>query len=230
MEKKLQAVPRTDKGKGAARKLRATGKVPAVLYGHGMDPVSVSVDARDLYQLLHTGAGSNVLIDLVVDEERHLALAREIQRDHIRGEFVHVDFLAIRRDEKITVDIPVRLIGESHGVKEGGVVEHHLWELKAECLPADVPESVEADISPLGIGENLHVRDIPLPEGVEAVTPEDEIVVSVVVPQMLKVEEEVAVTEEEAAAAAEGEAPAGEAPAGGETPAAAPASQEGGEG
>ncbi len=146
MEKKLQAVPRTDKGKGAARKLRATGKVPAVLYGHGMDPVSVSVDARDLYQLLHTGAGSNVLIDLVVDEERHLALAREIQRDHIRGEFVHVDFLAIRRDEKITVDIPVRLIGESHGVKEGGVVEHHLWELKAECLPADVPESVNRSI------------------------------------------------------------------------------------
>src|SRR5919201_6541855 len=170
MERKLKATRREVAGKGGARKLRATGRVPGIVYGHGMDPLPVDVDARDLYHILHTDAGSNVLIDLSVGSDHHLTLAREIQRDHIRGRFIHVDFLTVRRDEKITVDVPVELVGESHGVKEGGVIEHHLWEVRVACFPTDVPERIEADITALGIGEGLKVGDLKIPVDVELVT------------------------------------------------------------
>src|SRR3989304_5829939 len=155
MEQKLKAEVRIEAGKGAARKVRAGGRVPAILYGHGMEPVPLTVDSRDLFPVLHTDAGANALIDLQVDSANHLALAREIQRDLRKGAFVHVDFLAIRRDEKITVDVPVRIVGEPRGVKEGGAVEHHVWDFKIECLPADVPEAIEADITDLAIGDSL---------------------------------------------------------------------------
>lgn len=203
MERKLKATRREVAGKGGARKLRATGRVPGIVYGHGMDPLPVDVDARDLYHILHTDAGSNVLIDLSVGSDHHLTLAREIQRDHIRGRFIHVDFLAVRRDEKITVDVPVELTGESHGVKEGGVVEHHLWQIRVQCLPGDVPQRIEGDITKLGIGDSLRAGDLPLPPGVEMVTDPEESVVSVVPPPILQVEEEVAEALE-AEAAAEG--------------------------
>ncbi|MDP9340692.1 MAG: 50S ribosomal protein L25/general stress protein Ctc [Actinomycetota bacterium] len=216
MERKLQATKREAAGKGAARKSRAAGRVPGVLYGHGMEPVAVDVDARDLFHILHTEAGSNVLIDLRVGNDRHLTLPREIQRDHIRGQFLHVDFLAVRRDQTIAVDVPVELVGESHGVKEGGVIEHHLWEIKAECLPADVPDRIEADISRLGIGDVLRVGDLTAPSGVTILSEADETIVSVVPPPIMRLEEE-----EEAAEVAEAEAEgatAGEAEAGAGAP------------
>ena len=205
-EKELKANLRDGGGKGSARKIRAQGLVPAILYGHGMDPVKVAIDDRDLYHVLHTEAGANVLVDLQIGKDRHLAMPREIQRDHIRGRFLHVDFLVVRRDEKITVDVPVHLVGESHGVKEGGVVEHHLWDLKVECLPTNVPQSVEADITRLGIGDSLSVADIRIPGNVTVLTPSEETIVSVVPPPILKIEEEVAeaVEGEEAEAEAEG--------------------------
>ena len=205
-EKELKANLRDGGGKGSARKIRAQGLVPAILYGHGMDPVKVAIDDRDLYHVLHTEAGANVLVDLQIGKDRHLAMPREIQRDHIRGRFLHVDFLVVRRDEKITVDVPVHLVGESHGVKEGGVVEHHLWDLKVECLPTNVPQSVEADITRLGIGDSLSVADIRIPGNVTVLTPKEETIVSVVPPPILKIEEEVAeaVEGEEAEAEAEG--------------------------
>ncbi len=225
MEQKLEAERREGTGKGVARKLRAAGKVPAVLYGHGMDPISFSVDSKDLYHVLHTGAGTNVLVGLVVDGKEHLALPREIQRDHIRGRFVHVDFLAIRRDEVITVDVPVRVVGESPGVKSGGVVEHHLWDLHLECLPGDVPEAIEADVSSLELGSALRVGDLVAPAGVTILTPVEETVLSVVTPQVLKVEEVVPVEEAEAVAEAEAAPAEGAAPAAPEA-----AAEEGGEG
>ena len=137
----LGAESRTDTGKGVARKLRAAGRVPGVLYGHGMDSTPLSVDAKDLFHVLHTGAGTNVLVDLVVDGTEHLIIPRDVQRDHIHGRFIHVDFLAVRRDETITVNVPIRVVGESVGVKAGGVLEHHLWEVQVECLPTGVPEA-----------------------------------------------------------------------------------------
>ena len=190
MERKLKGEPRHDTGKGAARRLRAMGLVPAVVYGHGMEPVHLSVDARELLHLLHTDAGTNVLVDLRVDSQEVLAIPREIQRDHIKGQFIHVDFLQVARDEKITVDVPVHLVGESRGVKEGGVVEHHLWTLQVECLPQDVPTGIEADISELAINESLKVAEITTPKGGTILTSPEEVIVSVVPPQVLKVEEE----------------------------------------
>jgi large subunit ribosomal protein L25 len=214
MEQKLVATKREETGKGVARKLRAGGRVPAVLYGHGMEPVGLSVDARELFHLFHTGAGTNVLVDLVVDGTEHLAMPREIQRDHIRGRFVHVDFLVVSRDEKITIPVPIRVVGESVGVKAGGVVEHHLWEVQVECLPTDVPEAIEADISDLEIGSGLRVSDLVPPEGAVILTNPDESVVAVMQPQMaVELEEEAAAegeeAEGEAAEGAEGEAAEG---------------------
>jgi large subunit ribosomal protein L25 len=221
MEFELEAEKRDGTGKGVARKLRAKGQVPAVLYGHGMAPVSVSVDAKDLGHALHTDAGANVLVDLHVGSDKHLVLAREIQRNHLRGDFLHVDFLVIRRDEKITVQIPINVEGESPGVKQGGVVEHHLWEISAESLPGDVPQSIEVDISKLEIGDSFRVGDLATLAGVTILTPAEETILSVVTPQVLEVEEVAA----EGAEVAEGEAPAAEGEGGeaAETPSEAPA-------
>jgi large subunit ribosomal protein L25 len=223
MEVKLSAEVRDGVGKGAARKIRARGKVPAVLYGPQVEPKRVAVDERALWHALHTDAGMNVLIDLQIDGQEYLTLPREVQRDIVRGTLLHVDFLRIRKDVAIQVDVPVHLVGESQGVKEGGVVEHHLWELKVECLPTDVPESIEADISRLGIGDSLHVSDLRVPGNVTVLTPEEETIVSVVPPPVLELPEEAPVEEEvpEGAEVPEGEAPPeGEAAAEGEAPAA----------
>lgn len=223
MEVKLTAEARDGAGKGVARKIRARGRVPAVLYGPDLDAHHLSVDSRDLWHALHTDAGTNVLINLALDGESYLAMPREVQRDIVRGTLLHVDFLQIRRDVAIQVDVPIHLVGDSAGVKEGGVVEHHLWELRIECLPGQVPESIDADVSALAIGDSLHVSDLSPPEHVTVLTPEDETIVSVVPPQVLKLEEEAPPEEEaaaEAAEAAEGEAADGEA---------APSAPEGGE-
>lgn len=216
MELKLKAARRDGAGKGVARKLRAAGQVPAVLYGHGMDPLSIAIDSKELFHALHGSAGTNVLVDLVVEGKEHLALPREIQRDHVRGQYLHVDFLAVRRDEKVEVDVPIRVVGESAGVKAGGVLEHHLWDLHVACFPGDVPDGIDADISALQVGDSLKVGDLVLPKGVGILTPADESVLGVVTPQARVLEEGVAV-------AAEGEAEAEAAAEGG-------AAEEGGEG
>jgi large subunit ribosomal protein L25 len=206
MEQKLKAEPRDATGKGVARKIRASGRVPAVIYGQGGEAVPVTVDAKELFHLLHTDAGMNVLVDLRVNSDHMLAMPREVQRDHIRGTFIHVDFLRIARDEKITVEVPVHLVGESHGVKEGGVVEHHLWTLQVECFPQDVPSAIEADISALGVGDSLKVAELTVPDRSTILTPPEETVVSVVPPQILRAMEELEAEEAAAAEAAEAEA------------------------
>jgi large subunit ribosomal protein L25 len=217
-EKKLVAEPRSDSGKGVARKLRAAGRVPAVLYGADVESTPLSVDSKELFHLLHTGAGSNVLVDLVVDGHEHLAIPRDVQRDHIHGRFIHLDFLAVRRDEKIHVSVPVRVVGESVGVKAGGVVEHHLWEVEVECLPGDVPDAIEVDITELEIGMGLRVSDLVAPSGATILANPEDSVVAVQQPQMaVELEEEEAAEGEEGEEAAEGEEGAeGEAPAEGE--------------
>jgi large subunit ribosomal protein L25 len=229
MEEKLKAEKRGDTGKGVARKLRAGGRVPAVLYGHAQNSLPLSVDAKELYRILHTGAGSNVLVDLIVDGKTHLTMPREVQQNHIKGQLVHVDFLIVNRNETITIDVPVREIGESPGVKAGGVVEHHLFELHVECLPSDVPEAIDADISTLELGDALRVGDIPAPRGVTILTNSDDSVLAVVVPAVLRTEAELETPEEAAAAALAAEAEPAPEPAeeGAEEPA-PPASEEGG--
>lgn len=220
METKLTAEPRSDAGKGVARKLRSAGRVPGVLYGPSTESTPLSVDAHDLLLVMHKG--SNVLIDLDLAGEKHLTLAKDIVRDHVKGRYMHVDFMAINKDEKITVNVAVEPIGESYGVKEGGVIEHHLWEVEVQCLPFDVPEKIEIDVSDLGIGDGIHVSDLKAPSDVDILTNSEDLVLAVIQPQARDIEEEVEGEEGEEGELAEGAE-------GAESASEASASEEGGE-
>ena len=235
METKLTAERRDDHGKGVARKLRAAGRVPAVLYGHGQETQALSVDAHDMFKVLHTSAGANVLVDLKVDKDEHLVLPREIQRNHIKGTIVHVDFLVVSRTETIQVNVEIVDIGEAPGVKQGGVVDHHLREVLVECFPQDVPEHLEADVSGLDLNDVLHVSDLVAPKGVEILTNPEETVLAVIVPAVLKTEADLTIAGEEPAVveepeAAEGEAVEGEGAEGEGGGGEAASAEEGGEG
>jgi large subunit ribosomal protein L25 len=195
-EYKLAAEKRSEAGKGAARRLRATGRVPAVLYGHGTKPKHLSVDARQFGQALRTDAGVNVLIQLEVGRDRHLALAKEIQRHPVRGHLLHVDFIQVRRGEKVHVQVPVHLVGEAPGVREGGIADQDLYQVNVEAEVTAVPEAVEADVSGLGIGDVLRVAELKAPAGAVILDDPEAPVVSVVAPT---VEAEPEVEEPEAA-------------------------------
>jgi large subunit ribosomal protein L25 len=208
-EYKLAAENRSDAGKGAARRLRASGRVPAVLYGHGTKPQHLSVDARQFGQALRTDAGVNVLISLEVGRDQHLALAKEIQRHPVRGDLIHVDFIQVRRGEKVHVEVPVRLVGEAPGVREGGIADQDLYQLNVEAEVTAVPEAVEADVSGLGIGEVLRVADLKAPDGAAILDDSEASVVSVVAPTVEAEPEAEEAEEGEAAEGAEAAAPEG---------------------
>jgi len=176
---------------------------------------------------------ASVLVDLKLDGQEYLTIAREIQRDLIHNRFIHIDFMAVRRDEKITVNIELHEIGDSVGVHAGGVIEHHLREVEVESLPANVPQRIEFDITSLKIGDSLRVGDLTPPEGVEFLTDPDTMVLAVVEPAMMDTELDLAVAGEEAPeaeAATEEEAAEGEVPEGEEGEAAEGESGEGGAG
>jgi large subunit ribosomal protein L25 len=208
-EYKLAAENRSDAGKGAARRLRASGRVPAVLYGHGTKPQHLSVDARQFGQALRTDAGVNVLISLEVGRDQHLALAKEIQRHPVRGNLLHVDFIQVRRGEKVHVQVPVHLLGEAPGAREGGILDQDLYQLNVEAEVTAVPEAVEADVSGLGIGEVLRVADLKAPDGAAILDDSEASVVSVVAPTVEAEPEAEEAEEGEAAEGAEAAAPEG---------------------
>ena len=224
METKLVAERREGAGKGVARKLRAAGRVPGILYGHGEKPISLSVNSKELLHLFHHGGGSNALIGLEIDGASHLAIPREVQRDHIRGSFIHIDFLAVSRDETIKVMVEVTEIGEAEGVKAGGVVEHHLREVEVECLPQDVPERIEVDITAMELGDMLRVSDLSSPAGTTILTDPETSVISIITPAALRTEADLSIPGAEGAVDAvetvEAEVPTEVVPAAeGETPA-----------
>jgi len=160
----LKASRRDTGGKGNARKLRGTGQVPAVLYGHGDRTESLAVNAHDLELLLHHVNPENTLIGLEIDGARSDVLIREIQRHPWRLEVLHVDFLLVHGDETLKLDVPVRLTGTPVGVlDEGGVLDQVIYELHVECLPRHIPEAAEVDISGLHVGESVRVADITIP-------------------------------------------------------------------
>jgi large subunit ribosomal protein L25 len=198
METTLHAEPRTETGKGAAHRLRATGRIPAILYGAGVDATPIQVSALDLLHLLHQTGGGSVLVDLRLDGAEYLTIAREIQRDLIHNRFIHIDFMAVNRDEKITVNVELHEVGESVGVHSGGVVEHHLREVELECLPVDVPERIEFDITSMNIGDSIRVGDLTPPPGVTFLTEADIMVLAVVEPAVMDTELDLAVAGEEA--------------------------------
>jgi large subunit ribosomal protein L25 len=196
----LDAVRRADTGKNAVKKVRKAGLVPAILYGRRREPVPLAVGRKELFGALHTG-GRNVLIDLRIarngEAESETVMISEIQRDYLRREILHVDLHQISLTETLEARVPVVLVGTPEGVAAGtGVLSHQLRELVVRCLPTQIPDRIVVNVAELKVGDSLHVRDIPVPEGVEFVTAPEEVIVSVVVPK----EEEVAAP----AAAAEG--------------------------
>ncbi|HET7025016.1 MAG TPA: 50S ribosomal protein L25 [Gemmatimonadales bacterium] len=178
----LSAQTRQTKGKGAARSLRRTGQVPAVIYGHGRQAEPLALDDLMLQKVLMTAHGST-LLDVAIDGRAPVkALLREVQRDALKPTTVlHVDLFEVRADEKITVQVAVHLTGTADGVRNGGgVLDHTLRELTIKVLPANIPEHIEVDVTPLMIGHAVHVRDIKLPN-VEILNAEG-LTVCVVVP------------------------------------------------
>jgi large subunit ribosomal protein L25 len=158
----LQAHSRGSTGKGAARSLRRAGLVPGIIYGHHRQPESLQIEAPALTRLL-AGAHSSTLVDVTVDDRAPVkALIREIQRDPLRGStIVHIDLYEVRADEKVAVEVAIRLVGTPDGVRNhGGVLEQQLHALQIKALPADIPEMIEIDVTSLGIGQSLHVSDL----------------------------------------------------------------------
>lgn len=197
---KLSATKRTGGGKGDARKARAAGLVPAVVYGRGEETRAIMVDAHELERLFSRVHYENTLIELDIEGEGQVrVLVREVQSHAFRNEVLHVDFYQIHANEKITVDVPIRLHGNPPGVKAGGILQHVLTNLELSCLPGEIPEQIDLDVSELEIGSSVHVRELPLPKGVESQVDGERVVVTLS-PPMVSTE-----------AAAEGEAAAPEA-------------------
>lgn len=212
-------------GSAAARRLRAAGKIPGVIYGHGTDPTPVAVEGRALRAALSTDAGLNALLELEFDGTSQLTLAREIQRHPVRHTVTHVDFVIVRRDEVISADVNITLVGEATEVhREDGVVAHELFSLTVQSTPARIPNVIEVDITDLKVGDTIRVGDLTLPEGVTTeVDPEAPIVVGQ--PPQVSEADLISEADAEAAAAAEAE---GE-PAEGEAAEGEGAAAEGGE-
>jgi large subunit ribosomal protein L25 len=165
----LVADVRSDLGSSNSRRLRASGRIPGVVYGHGTDPKAISVNARDLRLALNTDAGVNALLNLNIAGEKHLALARDIQKHPVRGTVAHVDFQVVNRNEAITADVPLTFVGEADKVtKNGGIVEHLLNSLSISATPSTLPSTIEVDLSDLELDGAIRVKDLKLPKGVEA--------------------------------------------------------------
>jgi large subunit ribosomal protein L25 len=198
----LVAQPGRTTGSPESRRLRSAGRIPAVVYGHGIDAEAVSIDGRELRLALSGEAGVNQLLNLDLGGTTHLALARVLQRHPVRNTVVHVDFQVVSRNEVISADVPLILIGEAKAVEnERGVVEHLLQSLTINATPGTIPNSVEVDISALVIGESIRVSDLNLPRGVTTdVDPEEAVVVAAASSVSAEAEE---LEAEEAAEAAE---------------------------
>ncbi|HYR51457.1 MAG TPA: 50S ribosomal protein L25 [Candidatus Dormibacteraeota bacterium] len=197
----LEAAARADAGKGVARRLRAGGRVPGVYYGRGEDSIPLTVALKDLMSVLESTDGSNVIVDLKLGGQAakdRKALIREIQRHPVAGTILHLDLQHISLTERITVEVPIVLIGVPTGVKDGGgILEHLLREVEVECLPTDIPSKLEVDVSALQIGDSLHVSDLKA-ERATILTEADRAIAAVVPPTIL---EEVKPAEGEAAVA-----------------------------
>ncbi len=200
---KLSATRRTGTGRSAVRKLKAQGVVPAIIYGGKTEAEPLQVARRDIALMLSHASGENILVELEIDGEKggRLALVQEVQHAPLGGDILHVDFHAVSMDEMIEADVPLEPSGIPEGVKTfGGLLEQNIRSLEIECLPRNLPDVITVDVTKLLIGDSIHVRELPLPEGVTTRVPPDLTAFSVLAP---KVEEEPVVAATEAAAAPE---------------------------
>lgn len=182
----LKGSRREKLGKGGARKARAAGHIPAVIYGHGEQPAAVSIDRVEFETAIRQHKGGNPIVSLALEGKEHTALLRAAQRDPLSHEIIHVDFQHISLTETVEVNVNVHLVGVPIGVKDGGgILETILRELEVRCLPTAIPSSIDVDVSALGVGQSVHVREITV-EGVTILSDPDATVAVVAAPTVME--------------------------------------------
>ncbi len=211
----LQAEPRALSGTSVAKRMRKAGDIPATLYGRKVKPANIQIHGKTFSKLIGGRVSDNILVSLKITgaAEDQLALVQEVQHDYLRGGILHVDFHAIAHDEEIHASVPVAIVGEAKGLKQGGLVEAIHHEIEVHCLPKDLPESIQIDVSSLELGQGIHIREITFPAGVTCRLGDDVVIVMCEEPR-------VEVEPEPVAAAAKAAAPAAKAGAAAATPAA----------
>jgi len=187
----LKANLREERGKELNKNLRGSGFIPAIVYKKGTDSMSIKIDRKVLLKALHTEAGENVIIKLYIDGARkgkeRTVILKEIQRDPVKDSLLHVDFQEISLTETLKVKVPVAGKGEAVGVKQDeGILQQVLWEVEVECLPTNIPEKIEVDIANLKIGDSIHLKDVPVPEGVKVLEDLESVVFSVEHPKAVE--------------------------------------------
>ena len=195
---KLSATSRTEKGKGVAKRLRSEGKLPAVVYGHKTDPIALTIDSKQLLKLIVEGKSEHKLFGLSIEGNgkpiEKIVMIKELQIHPLKRNFLHVDFFEVAMDEEITLSLVIKLVGEAPGVEMGGMLQQVRREIEIKCLPSQIPDTVEIDVSALNIGDSVHLNDIQLPEGIKVLDDADLTIATVLAPV---VEKEVAPEEVE---------------------------------
>ncbi|AFK86238.1 MULTISPECIES: 50S ribosomal protein L25/general stress protein Ctc [Thermoanaerobacterium] len=182
----LEAVLRTP-GKNAARKLKEKGYIPAILYGKGMESIPLAVETGKLRTIVQKH-GRNVLLNLIVNGATHQAILKDEQKDELTGKLIHIDFQRVSMNEKVEAAVPLKFEGVGVIESKGLLVQHQKWELNVEALPTVIPEEIVVDVSNLGIGDTILVKDVVVPEGVEKVDDSDEVILTIVAPKNADVE------------------------------------------
>ena len=201
---KVQAKARSDFGSGASKRIRRSGMVPAIVYGGSADSVSVTLDPKEIFKLLRSQAGRNTILSLAIEGGRpDNVILKDLQVDPVKENILHADFQRIAMDQTLKVTVPIAIRGDAKGVKtEGGLLDVVMREIEVECLPADIPERIECDVSELEMHESLRIRDLPTLKNVEVLEDADRVIVHVVT--VREEEEEAPVEGEEAEVVAEG--------------------------
>lgn len=200
IEVEMLARSRTTRGKSAAKRVRREGLIPAVVYGHGEEAVSISFEERAFRMALQSRADENIIVNLELDgKDAGKMLIREVQVDPVTQNILHVDLQHVHKGEELVIEVPVVARGVPQGVKEGGILDHALRKVEVKCLPANIPDHFEIDVSGLSIGDSVHVSDIAFSDG-EILSDSSSTILSVIAP---KAKEEVLVAEEEVVVAAE---------------------------
>lgn len=201
----LKAKKRSTLGKASTKALRRGGSIPAVIYGRGKEAVALELDPKDVKKAFNTDAGRNTLLDIEIEGgENKLSILRDIQMDYLTNTALHLDFLELNMDDKIEVKVPIIFTGRAEGVKEGGILEELIREVGVVCIPANIPDNIEHDVTSLGLEEGVQVKDLVLPEGVEISGNPDDTVAMIHVPRALIVDTPTAAEGEEGEEGAEG--------------------------
>ena len=196
----LSSEIRTQTGKGSARKIRSAGKLPAILYGPETDPIMLTLDFTEVKKALQGRSAESVLLNLRIDSDKKgqskKVMIKEIQRDPVKRDYLHVDLFEISLEKELEVDIPIYLVNTPIGVSQGGILQHVRREAKVSCMPDDLVDKIDVDVSGLDIGQSLHIGDISFPSGLKSLEDADVTIVTVVAPAKVAEEEEVEEVEE----------------------------------